>query len=74
MLEDLQPPKKVWPCAVRTIAKTLSDTDATILEQAVMNPDWTYAALESALIAKGVKLSANTIKRHRLKGCSCWKI
>lgn len=74
MLEDLQPPKKVWPCAVRSTTLTLSDKDAKILEQAVMNPEWTYAALESALSGKGIKLSANTIKRHRQKGCSCWKI
>lgn len=74
MLEDLQPPKKVWPCMVRTIGSNLSESDAEILEKAVMNPDWAYAALEAALLGKGIKLSANTIKRHRLRGCSCWKI
>lgn len=74
MLEDLTPPTKIWPCAVRTLKESLSDKDYNILLNAVMNPEWTYAALENALLAKGIKLSANTIKRHRLKGCSCWKI
>lgn len=73
MLEDLQPPRKVWPCAVRTLISTLNDKDAQILSEAVMNPDWYYSALEAALTSRGLKLAANTIKRHRTKGCSCWK-
>ena len=74
MLEGLEPPKKVWPCAVRTLIASLNDKDATILGDAVMNPEWNYASLESALTGRGVKLAANSIKRHRMKGCSCWKI
>jgi hypothetical protein len=74
MLEDLQPPKKVWPCAVRSMVATLSEKDGKILLDAVMNPEWNYAALETALVNRGLKLAANTIKRHRSKGCSCWKI
>jgi len=74
MLEDLTPPTKIWPCAVRSLKETLTDKDYAILENAVMSLEWSYAALENALMGKGIKLSANTIKRHRLKGCSCWKI
>lgn len=74
MLEDLTPPKKIWPCAVRTVRDTLTDKDAQILDAAVMNPEWFYATLEEALAKKGVSLSAGSIKRHRQKGCSCWKI
>jgi hypothetical protein len=74
LLSDLQLPKRQWPCAVRTVADTLEPADQDILLAAVMNPEWQYLSLERALAQKGVTLSQNTIKRHRLKGCSCWKI
>lgn len=74
LLGDLQPPAKVWPCKVRTILQTLEKADADILSAAVMNPEWNYQALETALALRGIKLGSAIIKRHRLKGCSCWKI
>jgi hypothetical protein len=73
LLSDLQPPAKVWPCKVRTVLATLEKVDADILAAAVMNPDWQYQALETALALRGIKLGGAIIKRHRLKGCSCWK-
>jgi hypothetical protein len=73
LLSDLQPPAKVWPCKVRTVAETLEKVDADILLAAVMNPDWNYQSLETALALRGIKLGGAIIKRHRLKGCSCWK-
>ena len=74
MLEGLKPPTKIWPCAVRTLLESLEKKDADILTEAVMNPEWSYMGLETALSDRGVKLGAANIKRHRLKGCSCWKI
>jgi len=71
LLSDLTPPKRRWPCAVRTLLETLEPTDSTILAQAVMNPDWKYLALETALALKGVVLSQGSIKRHRTGLCSC---
>lgn len=74
LLKDLAIPKKNWPCAVRSTANNLDTPDAEILLAAVMNPDWQYSTLERALADKGITLSQGTIKRHRLKGCSCWRI
>jgi hypothetical protein len=56
------------------VLQTLEKVDADILAAAVMNPDWQYQALETALGLRGIKLGGAIIKRHRLKGCSCWKI
>lgn len=73
MLEDLEPPIKQWSCLVRSIKETLDESDAAILEHAVMNPEWKYQSLETALYRKGIKLGHKTIQRHRLKECSCWR-
>ena len=73
LLDDLTPPKREWPCAVRTLLGTLDAKDADILSKAVMDPAWQYYTLEQALLAKGITLSQPSIKRHRLKGCSCWR-
>ena len=73
LLSDLQPPAKVWPCKVRTTCESLDKVDADILSAAVMNSEWNYQALETALALRGIKLGSGIIKRHRLKGCSCWK-
>ena len=70
-LDDLKPVVKVWPCKVRDTAADLEADDAKTLLDAVMNPAWKYAALETALSAKGIVLGAGTIKAHRLKMCSC---
>jgi len=74
LLSDLTLPAKVWPCKVRTIIQGLEKADGEILAAAVMNPDWKFSQLETALAAKGINLGSAIIKRHRLKGCSCWKI
>lgn len=73
LLDDLTPPKKRWPCAVRTLVERLDTTDAEVLTSAVMNPEWRFLALETALFEKGLTLSQGVIKRHREKTCSCWK-
>ena len=71
LLSDLTPPARRWPCAVRTMIETLEPADAKILAEAVMNPEWKYLTLESALALKGIVLSQGSIKRHRTGLCSC---
>jgi hypothetical protein len=74
MLEDLKIPVKQTSCRVRTVVSEMSEKDAEILADAVMNPDWPFRTLEVELFRKGVNLSEKAIKRHREKRCSCWKI
>ena len=74
LLSDLkEPPKRDWGCAVRSLAATLDKADAEILLDAVLNPAWQYYTLEQELQKRGLRLSQSTIKRHRLKNCSCWR-
>jgi hypothetical protein len=73
MLEDLVLPKKTTSCRVRSLKSELSEKDAIILEQAVMNPEWPYKTLSNELFKRGTKISDAAIKHHREKRCSCWK-
>lgn len=74
LLDDLKPPVKVWPCAVRDQAALLDDADAKILVSAVMDDAWKFASLERVLRDKGIALGQQSIKKHREKVCSCWKV
>lgn len=74
MLENLSMPNRVTTCRVRTVKSGLSDADAKILEEAIMNPAWQLAALSRELKKKDIVISDNSMRRHRLKVCSCWKI
>jgi hypothetical protein len=74
MLEDLSLPVRQTSCKIRTLKNELSEKDATILEQAVMNPEWPYKTLSNELAKRGTKASDVSIKTHREKRCSCWKI
>lgn len=74
MLEDLSVPVKQIPCRIRTLKEELSPKDAEILEAAVMNPEWGLKTLSNELAKRGAKASDSSIKRHREKACSCWKI
>lgn len=74
MLENLSMPNKVGACKVRTIKSGLSDVDAKILEDAVMNPNWELVALSKELKKKDILVSDNSLRRHRTKVCSCWRI
>ena len=73
MLEDLVLPARNYNCRVKSVLETLADTDAKILEAAVMNPDWPYSTLENALRDKQIALSQGSIRKHRTKACSCWR-
>lgn len=74
MLDDLKPPKKVGSCKVRTIKQLLNDKDATIFEASVMDEGWPLTVLSRELNKRNISISDNSLRRHRLKGCSCWKI
>jgi len=74
MLEDLNIPGKVFSCRVKSIKNDLSDADAKILEEAVMNPSWQLTVLSRELKKRNINISDNSMRRHRLKACSCWKI
>jgi hypothetical protein len=74
LLEDLQIPIKRTPCRVRTLKEEMSDKDAAILEEAVMNPSWPCKTLQNELAKRGAKISDTAIKHHREERCSCWKI
>jgi hypothetical protein len=74
MLEDLSLPVRETSCRIRTLKKELSDKDALILENAVMNPEWPCKTLSNELAKRGTKASDVSIKNHREKRCSCWKI
>jgi hypothetical protein len=71
LLDDLAPPLKVLPCKVREVANTLSDKDASIFTEAVMNPEWGCTTLSNALSERGLSISDKAIKRHRTNVCSC---
>lgn len=74
MLDDLQLPKKVGSCKVRSIKQLLNDKDATIFESSVMDEAWPLTVLSRELNKRNIIISDNSLRRHRLKGCSCWKI
>lgn len=73
MLENLKLPVKQYSCRVKTVLTELDSKDQKILADAVMNPEWPIGTLETSLRNLGVTLSGTSIKRHRTKGCSCWK-
>jgi hypothetical protein len=74
MLEDLRLPTKVYSCRVKTVCDEMSESDAAILVMAVMYPAWPCKTLQNELLKREIKLSDTTIKHHREKRCSCWKI
>lgn len=74
MLEDLNIPQKPVPCKVRSISETIDQKDKEILLNAVMNPDWPMTTLARELLKRDIQVSEQSIRRHRTKVCSCWKI
>jgi hypothetical protein len=72
MLEDLQPPKRVFNCKVRTTLNELSDSDKKILEAAIGDvQSWPANTLSNELRARGIILVDTTITKHRQGICSC---
>lgn len=74
MLEDLQPPVRKAPCKVATVASELSETDATILLNAVADTaNWKLRTLELELKKRGINISDTPLIAHRFKNCSCFR-
>lgn len=71
MLGDMVPPVQVRACRVRTILESLDSADRKILEGLLVSDEWSGSALSSALKARGLIVSAETIRHHRRGGCSC---
>lgn len=71
MLEDLQPPKKIWPCRVRTLSGEFDKKDKEIFDKAVSDLNWPAATLSAALAQKGISIAGSIITRHRKGECSC---
>ena len=71
MLEGLTPPKKQPACKVRTVIESLEPKDSQILKEALANPDWPHSTLAHELNKRGVKISEQPIRTHRLGRCSC---
>ena len=74
MLEDLKPPKRIYPCKVRTIKDELELNDRIRFEAAIRDSNWTPWALHLALKEKGIQVTDKGIKRHRDGNCSCSKL
>jgi hypothetical protein len=71
MLEGLEPPKKVPACKVRSVIQGLEPKDQEILKNALANPEWPHSTLTHELNRRGIKISEQPVRTHRLGRCSC---
>lgn len=72
MLEDLTPHDRRTSCKVREVIETLEPTDQDILKKYLQDWDnWSSNGLSKGLASKGIRISANTIMKHRTGTCSC---
>ena len=76
MLEDLKPPvKHKGTCKVAIIAEGLSDSDKTILLNAVADAGtWPIKTLSKALADKNINISDSPLTNHRNKTCVCFRM
>lgn len=73
MLDDLKLPARKFTCKVRSIKETLDTKDAVIFENSVMDQAWPLTVLSRELNKRNISISDNSMRRHRLKECSCWR-
>ena len=73
LLNDLQPPGRVYPCKVRDLADSLESKDSEILLKAVIDESWSIIGLSRELKSRGLFISEAPIKAHRAKACSCFR-
>ena len=76
MLEDLEQHMPVrnanLTCKVRTVLSDLDESDANILIAALADDrKWSVNGLHTALLAKGVDVGYQSLRRHRFNLCSC---
>jgi hypothetical protein len=71
MLEDLTPPQRVSPCAIRDLLLSLDEKDRTILKDALANTEvWSNKGLARALTERGLTIGESAIRTRRMKACS----
>lgn len=71
--ESLQAQKTVHRgprCTVCVTILKMSEEDAAALSAALEDDTFTHAAIGRALQAEGYRITANTVQRHRDRGCS----
>lgn len=76
MLEDLDQHMPVrasnFTCKVRDLLGELEAKDADILAAALADDrKWSINGLHTALLAKGVDIGYQSLRRHRFGLCSC---
>jgi hypothetical protein len=71
MLEGLAPPKKQPPCKVRSVLESLEAKDQDILKKALTDADWAHSTLTHELNKRGIEISEQPVRHHRLGRCSC---
>lgn len=75
MLENMQKPVRTNnKCKVGKIADGLSDSDRKLFLEYVADICWIAEALSVALRERGVEISPNVIRLHRVKGCACFRV
>jgi hypothetical protein len=75
ILSDLKPLHHGKPCKVGQILNDLEPEDAHILDEALKNmTDWSNRALAHALQARGIQITTDTIRAHRLNTCPCRRL
>ena len=71
MLEGLTPPVKIGACRIRTILESLEAKDQEMLKIALANPDWYHSALARELTKRGLTVSDQALRIHRIGRCTC---
>jgi hypothetical protein len=75
LLDNLSPLHAAKPCKVGTIINGLEPEDAHILDLALKNmTDWSNRALAHALQSRGISVTTDTIRAHRLNTCPCRRL
>lgn len=68
------PPVRRSVCAVGRLLESLRGDELAALRAALVNPEWSNAALAHALTGEGHAVSHQVTQRHRVGACSCVKL
>ena len=74
MLDGLQPAHLVSVCKVTLVVNSLEENDAKILTEALKDLEkWTSHSLATALNARGIIITRETLATHRRQACRCYR-
>lgn len=59
------------PCKVRDVYGEMEEKDRNDLRDALANVDFPLTVISSVLAGRGVQLSTDTLRKHRMGRCSC---